>query len=130
MVCKEASSRWETLLVLLPTSTRSKLLASWQRPYQITKRVGLVNYMYQVDMHDKRKRFRIFHVNMLKEYHLRPPMHTNCFNDEEGTEEEGEVPLWNDITKEQPKTGRHASHGSTTKGAKGVAEEKFGSLQQ
>ena len=91
MVCKEASSRWETLLVLLPTSTRSKLLASWQGPYQITKRVGLVNYMYQVDMHDKRKRFRIFHVNMLKEYHLRPPMHTNCFNDEEGTEEEGEV---------------------------------------
>ena len=34
-------------------------------------------------------------------------MHTNCFNDEEGTEEEGEVPLRNDITKEKPKTGKH-----------------------
>ena len=60
-------------------------------------------------MHDRRKIFRIFHVNMLKEYYLRPPMHTNCFNDEEGTEEEGEVPLWNDITKEEPKTGKHLS---------------------
>ena len=94
----------DTVLVLLPTST-SKLLAKWQGPYQITKRMGLVNY--QVDMLDRRKRFRIFHVNMLKEYHLRPPMHTNCFNDEEGTEEESEVPLWNDITKEEPKTGKH-----------------------
>eukprot|EP00731_Ephydatia_muelleri_P007946 Em0004g284a len=96
----------DTVLVLLPTST-SKLLAKWQGPYQITKRMGLVNY--QVDMHDRarRKRFRIFHVNMLKEYHLRPPMHTNGFNDEEGTEEESEVPLWNDITKEEPKTGKH-----------------------
>ena len=80
----------DTVLILLPTST-SKLLSRWQGPYQITKRVGLVNY--QVDMHDRRKRFRIFHVNMLKEYHLRPPMHTNCFNDEEGTEEEGKVLL-------------------------------------
>ena len=94
----------DTVLVLLPTST-SKLLAKWQGPFQITKRMGLVNY--QVDMLDRRKRFRIFHVNMLKEYHLRPPMHTNCFNDEEGTEEESEVPLWNDITKEEPKTGKH-----------------------
>ena len=53
----------DTVLVLLPTST-SKLLVRWQGPYQITKLVGLVNY--QVDMHDRRKRFRIFHFNMLK----------------------------------------------------------------
>ena len=53
----------DTALVLLPTST-SKLLVRWQGPYQITKLVGLVNY--QVDMHDRRKRFRIFHFNMLK----------------------------------------------------------------
>ena len=53
----------DTVLVLLPTST-SKLLVKWQGPYQITKLVGLVNY--RVDMHDRRKRFRIFHFNMLK----------------------------------------------------------------
>ena len=94
----------DTVLVLLPTST-SKLLAWWQGPYQITKRVSLVNY--QVDMHDRRKRFRVFHVNMLKAYHIRPPTHTNCFMNEEGIEEESEVPLWNDVAKEDPKTGKH-----------------------
>ena len=43
----------EKVLVLLPTST-SKLLAQWQGPYTIVKRVGKVNYM--VDMADRRKR--------------------------------------------------------------------------
>lgn len=39
--------------VLLPTST-FKLLAQWQGPYVILKRVGKVNYV--VDMVDRRKR--------------------------------------------------------------------------
>ena len=47
----------DPVLVLLPTSS-SKLLAQWQGPYQIVKRVGKVNYL--VDMHDHRKR-RVFH---------------------------------------------------------------------
>ena len=50
------------MLVLLPTS---KLMAEWQGPYQVTKRVGKVHY--QVDMHDRRKRKRIFHINMFQE---------------------------------------------------------------
>ena len=57
------------MLVLLPTSA-SKLLAQWQGPYPVLKRVGRVNY--QVDMHDRRKRKRIFHVNMLRSWHAPP----------------------------------------------------------
>ena len=57
----------EKVLVLLPTST-SKLLAQWQGSYMIVKRVGKVNYM--VDMVDRRKRQRIFHVNMLCKWNV------------------------------------------------------------
>ena len=53
----------DQVLVLLPTSS-SKLLAEWQGPYQILKKIGCVNY--QVDMHDRRKRKRILYVNMLR----------------------------------------------------------------
>ena len=55
------------VLVLLPSST-SKLHAEWQGPYKITKKISAVNY--QVNMEDKQKNLRIFHVNMLKEWHL------------------------------------------------------------
>lgn len=47
----------DPVLVLLLTSS-SKLLAQWQGPYQIIERTGKVTY--QVDMHDKRKRCRVF----------------------------------------------------------------------
>jgi len=49
-------------LVLLPTDSK-KLLSQWQGPYKIVKRIGRVNY--QIEMHDRRKQQRIFHVNML-----------------------------------------------------------------
>ena len=53
------------VLVLLPSST-NKLLAQWQGPYVVLKQVGTVDY--EIDMHDHRKRKRIFHVNMLREF--------------------------------------------------------------
>ena len=56
----------DQVLVLLPTST-NKLLAEWQRPYPIIRRVGRV--VYEVDMTDRRRRKRRFHVNMLREWH-------------------------------------------------------------
>ena len=46
----------DPVLIFLPTST-SKLLAQWQGPYLVLKRVGRVSYL--IDMHDKRKRKRI-----------------------------------------------------------------------
>ena len=49
------------VLVLLPTTT-SKFTAQWQGPYQVSKVVGKVNYL--VDMDDRKKRKRIFHVNI------------------------------------------------------------------
>lgn len=50
----------------IPTSA-NKLLARWEGPYKIVRKVSSVNY--QVDMSDKKKRKRIFHVNMLRKWH-------------------------------------------------------------
>ena len=72
--CQRTFQAGEQALVLLSTST-SKLTAQWQGPYQIVRAVGRVNYL--VDMHDKRKRKRVFHVNMLKRWHV--PTSTGYF---------------------------------------------------
>ena len=60
--------RGDPVLVLLPT-TADKLTAQWQGPYQVLARQGKVTYL--VDMRDRRKRRRVFHVNMLKAFHVR-----------------------------------------------------------
>ena len=52
-------------ILMLPTTT-SKFWAKWQGPYEVIKKVGKVNYM--VDMKDRRKWERIFHVNMMKKW--------------------------------------------------------------
>ena len=82
----------DLVLVLLPTLS-SKLLAQWQGPYQIEKKVGKVNYV--VDMADRRKRKCIFHVNMLKQWHT--PTHTNYLVEE--VEDEEDVPVYQYGTK-------------------------------
>ena len=56
----------DQVLILLPSST-NKLLAEWQGPYPITRRVGKVNY--EVKMAGRRKQKRILHINMLREWH-------------------------------------------------------------
>ena len=86
----------DQVLILLPTSTR-KLLAEWQGPYQIVKKVGEVNY--QVDMHDKRKRKRILHVNMLRPWCM--PNEVSGLAEEISDLDLDDVPVW----KEQPSTG-------------------------
>ena len=53
----------QKVLVLLPSNT-SKLLAQWKGPFEITDKIGDVNYMYKVRV--KRNKETIFHVNMLK----------------------------------------------------------------
>ena len=57
----------EEVLVLLPTSS-NKLLAQWQGPYRVLRRVGEVNY--EVYMPDKWKSRVVFHINMLKKWYL------------------------------------------------------------
>lgn len=78
----------DQVLVLLPTSA-AKLEAQWQGPYKISKVVGRVNYL--VHLHDKRKSKRIFHVNMLREWHS--PL-SNAYLTQAGEDEEEEIPSW------------------------------------
>ena len=56
----------EKVLVLLPTSTH-KLLAQWQGPYDVVKKINKV--IYEVEMQNKRKRLRRFHINMLRKWY-------------------------------------------------------------
>ena len=86
-------------MVLLPT-TSNKLTAQWQGPYRVLRRIGAVNY--QIDMHDTRKRKRVFHVNMLKKWHTPP---TTCLLAEEMSSEEcpeEDIPSWHPTTDNIP----------------------------
>ena len=92
------------MLVLLPTAT-NKLLAQWQGPYQVVKRLGKVSYL--VDMHNKRNRRRVFHVNMLKEFRIRKPVETSFWVESELAEDidDSDVLLWDDSPEGQPTIG-------------------------
>ena len=80
----------DKVLVLLPTST-DKLLAQWQGPYVVQKKINDVNY--QIDLGSKkRNRFHVFHINMLRLWY-----ETNYLGDElEEVDEEAEPdqPSW------------------------------------
>ena len=79
----------EKILVLLPAST-NKLLAQWQGPYEVVKKVNKV--IYQVEKQNKRKRLRNFHINMLRKWH--EPLATSYWV--EDVEEKDELHLWNE----------------------------------
>ena len=81
------------ILVLLPPSTR-KLLAQWQGPYPVLRKVGPVTY--EVDMFDQAKRRRSFHVNMLRKWYT--PSAASYWTDVEPAPEpeEEDVILWKD----------------------------------
>ena len=73
----------DNVLVLLPTAT-NKLLAKWQGPYPVMRKVGPVTY--EINMFDHVKKKRILHVNMLKLWH--PPATLNLWNEEVGEVED------------------------------------------
>ena len=83
----------ERVLVLLPTSTK-KLLAQWQGPYPVLRKVGPVTY--EVDMFDRTKRRRILHVNMLRKWYT--PLASSYWTDvvPASEPEEEDVILWKD----------------------------------
>lgn len=91
----------DKVLVLLPTSTH-KLLAQWQGPYIVRKRIGKVNY--EVVMPERRKPHVVFHANMLKKWSEAEPTEPEDPQDSalsiEETEtrgtEEPDIPLWRD----------------------------------
>ena len=95
----------EQVLVLLPTST-NKLLAEWQGPYPITKRVSKVDY--EIQMSDRRRQKRVFHINMLHKWHSLTAV---SFLAEEVPDD---VVTWNDPgDDEAPQTGEHLSPAQT-----------------
>ncbi len=55
----------DIVLVLLPTSS-SKLLAKWQGPFEVTRRVGDLNY--EVVRTDRSGARQIYHLNLLKKW--------------------------------------------------------------
>ncbi len=55
----------DKVLVLLPTSS-SKLLAKWQGPFEVTRRVGNLNY--EVIRTDRSGARQIYHLNLLKKW--------------------------------------------------------------
>ncbi len=55
----------DKVLVLLPTSS-SKLLAKWQGPFEVTRRVGDLNY--EVVRTDRSGACQIYHLNLLKKW--------------------------------------------------------------
>ena len=69
----------DQVLILLPT-TANKLAAEWQGPYRITKRVGEVDY--KIHLHDRKKKNRVYHVNMLRKWHAHDPGVSAYFCDE------------------------------------------------
>ena len=79
----------DLVLVLLPTST-SKLMAQWQGPYQVIRRVGKVDY--RIKMHDRRQKYKVFHVNMLRKWHT--PAEPVYYMDDPQGHSEDDLPVW------------------------------------
>ena len=67
-----------------------KLLAQWHGPITVVQRKGRVNY--KVDMHDKKRRYRTLHINMLRKWHAPS---TVCFASEDReVDMEDDIPVW------------------------------------
>ena len=45
------------------------MLAKWQGPYHVSRKLGSTTY--NLEMPDKRKQWQAFHVNLQKEWHER-----------------------------------------------------------
>ena len=81
------------VLILLPMSS-SALTAQWQGSYKVVKQVGKVNYL--IDMHDRRKRKRVFHINMLREFLSNSSAAcTSYWSGNLDVDEDDEIPVWN-----------------------------------
>ncbi|KAL5475858.1 hypothetical protein EMCRGX_G025729, partial [Ephydatia muelleri] len=118
---ERALNEGDKVLVLLPTSN-DKLLAQWQGPYVVRRKVNDVNYKIDLGSR-KRKRFRLFHINMLRRWY-----ETNSFVEEEAeevdTDEEAEpdLPSWGPTEEAEQQCEYEVSDHLT--------EEQKSSLQQ
>ncbi|KAL1249493.1 hypothetical protein QQF64_020498 [Cirrhinus molitorella] len=58
----------QKVLLLLPTSD-SSLLAKWQGPYEVVRKLSATNY--EIFLPDRRKKKQVFHINLLQPWHER-----------------------------------------------------------
>ena len=89
----------DTVLLLLPTAT-SKLLAQWQGPFRVVKKVGRVNY--EIEMPHRRKKKQTYHTNLLKKWE---PPSVLCSMASEVDDEEEDFPDWRENKTSQPAFG-------------------------
>ena len=94
----------DSVLVLLPTST-SKVLAQWQGPYQVLERMGHVTYL--VNMFDKKKRRRVFHVNMLKTFSVRTAPEVCSYAEEDVDQDD--ISVWKEASTKKADFGDQLS---------------------
>ena len=106
----------DRVLILLPTSS-SKLLARWQGPYEVVRKCGKVNY--EVKMNDRRKQRRVFHVNMLKEWHT--PVESACVVID-SVEEDKEIVDWKEVQAVSEQEGPTIGEG--------LSDEQSGELRE
>ena len=64
---KRSFKMGDKVLLLLPTSS-NKLLAEWKGPFEVIRKLNDVDYLVRIQ--DKE---RVYHVNMLKQFHERSP---------------------------------------------------------
>ena len=84
----------QVLHVVLLSTTTSKLTAQCQGPYCVKAKVTQVTY--EIDMSDKKKRKRVFNVNMLRAWNTPTTM---CLMADE-VEAEEEIPSWKEDVEE------------------------------
>src|SRR5271156_1960227 len=90
----------DKVFLLLPHKINS-LSASWMGPYAIQKKLGPVTY--RILMHDRTKKVRVVHSNMLRKYIPR----ISCFiSEQEGEEFENETPASFPERAERTKTSK------------------------
>ena len=97
----------DRVLVFLTTSTH-KLRAQWQGRYTIVKWLGDITYMYVVDMANKAKCHRTFHVNMLRQWH-EPEVTALCTSAGEKEQGREDVIFWYDVEEGKPTISQHLS---------------------
>ena len=82
----------DQVLILLPTS-HNKLLAKWQGPYKVLRRLGKVNY--EVDMPGIRNRKKVLHINLLKKWHESEEI-ACMVKDVDAEDDIDDIPSWRD----------------------------------
>ncbi|XP_053872984.1 uncharacterized protein LOC128831041, partial [Malaclemys terrapin pileata] len=90
----------DRVLLLLPSS-ESKILARWQGPYEVVRKVGPVTY--EINQPDRRKKNQRYHVNLLKPWKEREGLLINPYPPE--PELGPQVPLSGDT--EEPQLGEN-----------------------